>query len=42
MSGQPKLQQIYHCISCNRGWGGTAIIIAPKYWQCTQCSYKKK
>ena len=39
---EAKLQPIYHCPTCNRGWGVNANITAPKYWQSTECSYRKK
>jgi DNA-directed RNA polymerase subunit RPC12/RpoP len=42
MPSETKIQHIYYCSTCNRGWGATANISAPKYWQCSQCSYKKK
>jgi len=42
MSGQPKLQPIYICPTCNRPWGGNAVIVAPSRWECSSCSYRKK
>lgn len=42
MSNKAKLQPIYICPTCNRAWGGNAIIIAPSYFQCSYCYYQKK
>ena len=42
MPAQPKLQPIYMCPTCNRPWGGNAVIIQPSYFQCSYCSYQKK
>ena len=42
MPAQPKLQPIYMCPTCNRPWGGNAVIIQPSYFQCSYCSNQKK